>query len=73
MLRYVGAYEEAVGHPFTREQRRAATAAASYLLAYTSRCEHALEYAGIERSDPRAARAARDRLADAGETLLAGK
>jgi hypothetical protein len=40
-------------------------------LAYTSRCEHALEYAGIERSDPSAASAARDRLTEAGDQLLA--
>ncbi len=71
--RYIGAYEHAAGHPFSAAQRRAAAAAAAYLLAYTSRCEHALEYAGIERSDPGAARAARDRLVDAGEQLLAAQ
>lgn len=72
VLRYIGAYEDAAGRRFSAGERRAAKAAAVYLLAYTSRCEHALEYAGIEGSDPRAARAARDRLAEAGDQLLAG-
>ncbi|HSZ37927.1 MAG TPA: phosphotransferase [Acidimicrobiales bacterium] len=72
VLRYVDSYEDAVGRAFSAGQRHAATAAAAYLLAYTSRCEHALEYAGIARSDPGAARAARDRLAEDGDQLLAG-
>jgi hypothetical protein len=73
MLRYIGAYEDAVGHTFSAGERRAATAAAAYQLAYTSRCEHALEWAGIERSDPGSARAARDRLAEDGDRLLGGR
>jgi phosphotransferase family enzyme len=72
VLRYIGAFEDAVGRRFSAGERRAATAAAAYLLAYTSRCEHALEYAGIERSDPGAASAARNRLAEAADRLLAG-
>lgn len=72
-LRYIGSYEDAVGRRFSAGERRAAAAAAAYVLAYTSRCEHALEYAGIERSDPGAARAARDRLAEAADQLLAGR
>jgi hypothetical protein len=71
VLRYIGAYEDAVQRRFSRGERHAARAAAAYVLAYTSRCEHALEYAGVERSDPAAARAARDRLAEAGDRLLA--
>jgi hypothetical protein len=47
-------------------------AAAAYVLAYTSRCEHALEHAGIQRSDPSAAKAARNRLAEAADQLLSG-
>jgi hypothetical protein len=72
VLRYIGAYEDAAGRRFSAGERHAATAAATYLLAYTSRCEHALEYSGIERSDPGAVRAARDRLVEAGDALLAG-
>jgi hypothetical protein len=71
ILRYVEAYEETAGRRFTASERRGATAAAAYLLAYTARCEHALEYAGIARSDPTAARAARNRLIEAGDQLLA--
>jgi hypothetical protein len=73
MHRYIGAYEDCVGHTFSAGERRAATASAAYLLAYTSRCEHALEWAGIERSDPGSARAARDRLAEEGDRLLEGR
>ena len=72
VLRYIGAFEDAVGRRFSAGERRAATAAAAYLLAYTSRCEHALEYAGIERADPGAASAARNRLAEVADQLLAG-
>lgn len=68
---YIAAYEDAAGRLFSAGERRAAWAAAAYLLAYTSRCEHALEYAGIARSDPSAASAARDRLAEVGDQLLA--
>lgn len=67
---YVAAYEDAAGRHFSAGERRAASAAAAYLLAYTSRCEHALEYAGIERSDPGTPSAARDRLAEASDQLL---
>ncbi len=68
---YIAAYEDAAGRRFSAGERRAAWAAAAYLLAYTSRCEHTLDYAGIERSDPSAASAARERLAEAGDQLLA--
>jgi hypothetical protein len=71
VFRYIAAYEDAAGRLFSAGQRRAASAAAAYLLAYTSRCEHALEHAGIERSDPSAASAARDRLVEAADQLLA--
>jgi hypothetical protein len=65
---YIAAYEDAAGRRFSAGELRAAGAAAAYVLAYTSRCEHALEHAGIERSDPSAAR---DRLTEAGDRLLA--
>jgi hypothetical protein len=72
VLSYIAAYEDAAGRRFSAGERRAALAAAAYVLAYTSRCEHALEYAGIERSDSSAAGAARARLAEEGDRLLAG-
>lgn len=65
---YVRDYEEAVGRALTEQQWAAAGAAAAFTLAYTARCEHALEASGIDRADPRAAR---DRLADSAERLLA--
>ena len=42
-------------------------AAAAWVLAYTARCEHALEVKGMARPDQHAAR---ERLAEAGEALL---
>ena len=41
--RYISAYERARGVPLTVEQRDAARARALYGLAYTARCEHALD------------------------------
>jgi hypothetical protein len=68
VVRYITAYEDAAGHHLSSSQWRAAGAAAAYLLAYTARCELSLEVAGIDRTDNAAAR---DRLADSGEQLLA--
>jgi hypothetical protein len=65
---FIGDYEEAAGYRLADEQWRAAGAAAAYLLAYTSRCEHSLDVKGLARPDQHAAR---DRLAEAGESLLA--
>ena len=65
---FVADYEESAGYRLDDEQWRAAGAAAAYTLAYTARCEHALEVAGRARLDQHAAH---DRLADAGEALLA--
>ena len=65
---FVADYEVAAGYRLTDEQWRAAGGAAAWLLAYTARCEHALEVKGMARPDQHAAR---DRLADAGEALLA--
>jgi hypothetical protein len=67
VLNYFSDYEDAAGHQLSEQQWKSAGAAAAQTLAYIARCEHALEAAGIERTDPRAAR---DRLADAGATLL---
>ena len=68
VARFVSAYEAAAGRGLSESAWRAAGAAAAYTLAYTARCEHSLEVSGIERPDPHAAR---DRLADSGELLLA--
>ncbi len=68
VARFVSAYEAAARRGLSESAWRAAGAAAAYTLAYTARCEHSLEFAGIDRSDPRVAR---DRLADSGELLLA--
>ena len=45
-------YEHAAGRLLTDIQWRAAGAAATYLLAYTSRCEHSLDVAGVARGGP---------------------
>ncbi len=64
---FIGDYESAAGYRLADEQWRAAGAAAAYLLAYTSRCEHSLGVRGLARPDQHAAR---DRLAETGESLL---
>jgi Phosphotransferase enzyme family len=65
---FVVGYEEAGGRRFDDVQWRATGAAAAYVLAYTARCEDSLETAGLARPHQRGGR---DRLADAGEHLLA--
>lgn len=40
---YIDLYERARSAPFSEDQRRSARAAAVYALAYTARCEHALD------------------------------
>jgi hypothetical protein len=62
---YLSAYEVAAGRSFTGEQRQAGMAAALWALAYTARCEHALEAVTGRRVDR-----ARARLADEGWTYL---
>jgi hypothetical protein len=64
---FVLRYEEASGHAFGDVQWRATGAAAAYVLAYTARCEDALESVGLARPDQRGGR---DRLAEAGKRLL---
>ncbi len=68
VVRYVAAFEDAAGHRLSSSQWRAAGAAATYLLAYTARCELSLEASGVKRMDNSAAR---HRLAESGEQLLA--
>jgi hypothetical protein len=67
VLGYVSDYEEARGTPLSTGQRRAAQAAAVYVLAYTARCEHSLAVRGLARPDQNTAR---QRLADMGAVLL---
>lgn len=55
---YVEQYERARRRPLTAGQRRSAGAAAVYALAYTARCEHALEHG--TREGRASARLARD-------------
>ena len=43
IMRYVTLYEAGREGPFTARQRRSARAAAAFALAYTARCEHALD------------------------------
>ena len=62
--RYVDAYEAARGEPLLPEQRRAAHGSALYGLAYTARCEHALDRGGEVHMRARA------RLRMEGTTLL---
>jgi len=65
---FIADYEAAAGYTLDEAQWGAAGGAAAWVLAYTSRCEHALDAKGMARADQHAAR---DRLADAGEALLA--
>ena len=67
VLGYLGDYEAARGGPLSTGQRRAAQAAAVYVLAYTARCEHSLAVRGIARPDQDTARS---RLAEIGAVLL---
>lgn len=60
ILAYLSAYEAAARRSFTSEQRRAALAAALWVLAYTARCEHALEAATGRRVERARARLAKD-------------
>jgi hypothetical protein len=48
---YVSAYETAVGYRLTSEQRKAALAAALWVLCYAARCEHSFEAATGRRID----------------------
>lgn len=64
-LAYLSAYEAAAGFAFTVEQRHAGMAAALWVLAYTARCEHALEAATSRRVDR-----GRARLAEQGWAFL---
>jgi Phosphotransferase enzyme family len=60
VLAYLSVYEAAAGRHFTPEQRRAALAAALWVLAYTARCEHALEVVTGGRVERARARLAQD-------------
>ena len=64
---FIHDYEQAAGSALSEAKIRAAGAAAVWTLAYTARCEHALEASGRARPDQRGAR---DRLAADGEILL---
>jgi hypothetical protein len=67
VLAYIDDYESARDMRLTYRQRRAARAAAVYILAYTARCEHSLATRGLARQDQDAARLC---LADAAAELL---
>jgi hypothetical protein len=67
VLGYIADYDAARGGPLSTGQRRAAQAAAVYVLAYTARCEHSLAVRGIARPDQDTARS---RLAEIGAVLL---
>jgi hypothetical protein len=64
---YIDAYEQSAERRLSDEQRRAAAAAAAWVFAYTARCEHSLEAAGMARPDQHGGR---DRLAADGPALL---
>jgi hypothetical protein len=64
---YLDEYQAASGRPLTARQRRAAGAAAVYLLAYIARCEHALIFAGSRTSTPCPGT---DRLGESADDLL---
>ena len=65
---FVTDYEEAAGYRLDETQWRAVGRSAAWVLAYTARCEHSLDVKGMARPDQHAAQ---DRLAEAGEALLA--
>lgn len=67
VLGYIEDYECARGGALGSGPRRAARAAAVWVLAYTARCEHSLAVRGLARPDQDTARA---RLAEVGEELL---
>jgi Phosphotransferase enzyme family len=64
---FVSDYEIARGKPFSAPERASVAAAAAWVLAYTARCEHALEATGIARHDQRGAR---QRLRSEGEGVF---
>jgi hypothetical protein len=64
---YARDYERSAGRTLTPGQWAAVGASTAWLLAYTARCEHALQATGIARPDQHGAR---ERLASEGETLL---
>ncbi len=64
---FVADYEIARGRPFSSSELMSVAAAGAWVLAYTARCEHALEAAGIARPDQRGAR---DRLRAEGEAIF---
>lgn len=59
-MAYVSAYEAAAGRQLTAQQRRAARAAALWVLCYTARCEHAIEATTGQAPDRARARLAAD-------------
>ncbi|MEM9190472.1 MAG: phosphotransferase [Myxococcota bacterium] len=63
---FIAAYQQARGRPFGREEQQAVHASTVYSIAYTARCQHALE---PEPKSPRSA-AFRDLLGTAGNALL---
>ncbi len=67
IVAFIRDYELASGRLLTDTQWRAAGAGATYLLAYTSRCEHSLDVVGTARPDQHGGR---DRLAESGAGLL---
>jgi hypothetical protein len=67
VLGFISDYEEARGTRLSGAQRRAAQAAAVYVLAYTARCEHSLAVRGLARPDQNAAG---PRLGHIGPALL---
>jgi hypothetical protein len=64
IVEYVGRYEQARGRVFSRDEHRAIGGAVVYLLAYASRCEHAIDPEGTVHVR------ARPRLRADGEALL---
>lgn len=68
VLAFMEDYQEERGQPLALQQHRAARASAVWVLAYTARCEHSLAARGLAREDQAAAR---ERLAEIGEELLA--
>ena len=64
-MAYISAYERAAAHRLSPEQRKAAQAAALWVLCYTARCEHA-----IEATTGRTIDRARARLASDGPRYL---
>jgi hypothetical protein len=70
---FVREYERARSVPFTRRERARIDAAATFLIAYGARCEHALDPEARQRAGFRRELAARHRRAGVPRSIVLGR